>query len=267
MDFVSAWKAASIVLTGAFGILGLVKDFKDTKTGRVSKWGYVSLVGILLSTGFGVAAQLKESSDDAAKSLKLLKGIDRELSSITTASIEIAFKVPCSQDRFVAFCRELHQELAAGKNWDVIPSSRWKRPLFPKYYMVRVGFLPKNVAPVDYKQFNFPQNTILEVSAVAPPMKDASLSAWVYRDGQIEIFLDNPSMRVDSNDGTLTSLVDLHGTKIFVGLGPLFDDLSITRFIIKIKDGEQAGFDVDRPMEIGRLQTNDQGFIYFFDCP
>src|SRR5262249_48153487 len=29
MDFVSAWKALSIVFTGGFGILGLVKDFKN----------------------------------------------------------------------------------------------------------------------------------------------------------------------------------------------------------------------------------------------
>ena len=29
MDFVSIWKAASIILTGAFGVLGLLTDFKD----------------------------------------------------------------------------------------------------------------------------------------------------------------------------------------------------------------------------------------------
>ncbi len=68
MDFVTAWKASSIVLTGAFGILGLVKDFKDKKTNKVTIWGYISLCGILVSTAFGVIAQLKESSDtDRAK--------------------------------------------------------------------------------------------------------------------------------------------------------------------------------------------------------
>jgi hypothetical protein len=51
----------SILLTGAFGILGLLKEFKDKETGRITKWGGVSLVGILLSSILGVAAQLQTS--------------------------------------------------------------------------------------------------------------------------------------------------------------------------------------------------------------
>lgn len=62
MDFVTAWKATSIIMTGAFGILGLVKDFKNKETGRITNWGRVSLAGILISSGCGVIAQLKESS-------------------------------------------------------------------------------------------------------------------------------------------------------------------------------------------------------------
>jgi hypothetical protein len=72
MDFVAAWKATSIVLTGAFGILGLLKDFKDKNTGRVTVWGRISLAGILLSTSLGVVAQLKESTDQR-KSGRLLQ--------------------------------------------------------------------------------------------------------------------------------------------------------------------------------------------------
>jgi hypothetical protein len=67
MDFVSAWKAASVALTGAFGLMGLLTESKDKATGRLTTWGRVSLAGIALSTAFGVAAQLKESSDDAQR--------------------------------------------------------------------------------------------------------------------------------------------------------------------------------------------------------
>jgi hypothetical protein len=34
MDFVTAWKASLVVLTGGFGVLGLLKDFKDNETHR-----------------------------------------------------------------------------------------------------------------------------------------------------------------------------------------------------------------------------------------
>lgn len=47
MDFVSVWKALSIVVTGAFGILGLLRDFKDKLTNKITSWGKVSLIGIL----------------------------------------------------------------------------------------------------------------------------------------------------------------------------------------------------------------------------
>ena len=64
MDFVSIWKAVSILLTGLFGGLALLTDFKDKNSNRIT-WGYVSLFGIVSSTAFGVAAQLKATNDQA----------------------------------------------------------------------------------------------------------------------------------------------------------------------------------------------------------
>jgi hypothetical protein len=63
MDFVSAWKIISIGSTGAFGILGLVTEFKDPITKRLTRWGMVSLSGTVFSTLLGTAAQFKEASD------------------------------------------------------------------------------------------------------------------------------------------------------------------------------------------------------------
>lgn len=47
IDFVPAWKAIAIALTGAFGILGLVTEFREPNpkhheqkhTGKISIWG------------------------------------------------------------------------------------------------------------------------------------------------------------------------------------------------------------------------------------
>jgi hypothetical protein len=82
MDFVAAWKAISIALTGAFGILGLATEFKNKHTKKITKWGWVSLVGIIVSSVCGVAAQLKESHDDAAKSLDLAQKSSQTLNNI-----------------------------------------------------------------------------------------------------------------------------------------------------------------------------------------
>jgi predicted RNA-binding protein YlqC (UPF0109 family) len=43
MDFVSVWKAFSIVLTGAFGVLGLLTEFKDKATNKITRWGRIAL--------------------------------------------------------------------------------------------------------------------------------------------------------------------------------------------------------------------------------
>jgi hypothetical protein len=84
MDFVTLWKALSIVLTGAFGVLGLLKDYKDRATGKITVAGRVSLAGILLSSSLGFLAQLKESSDRerasaeaARQTLALARNTDR----------------------------------------------------------------------------------------------------------------------------------------------------------------------------------------------
>jgi hypothetical protein len=116
LDFVTAWKAISIALTGAFGILGLVKDFKDKETNRVTVWGYVSLGGILLSSGLGVVAQLKESQDDSVKALTLatttshsLIAVQRLLTTIGDPKVEIEYEFDCDaknrDTKYDKFCK------------------------------------------------------------------------------------------------------------------------------------------------------------------
>jgi hypothetical protein len=117
VDFPSAWKASSIVLTGAFGILGLLRDFKDKQTGKVTRWGYVSLAGILISTCLGVAAQLKEDLDDSAKSLALarksdatLNDIQKLLSPFDVQSAQLIFTVQCSDKFYRKLCASVRND-------------------------------------------------------------------------------------------------------------------------------------------------------------
>jgi hypothetical protein len=103
LDFVSIWKASSIVLAGAFGILGLLTEFKD-KDKKITKWGRISLIGILVTTLLGVIAQVKESSDSSDKALALAKksdetlnDIERSLSPLGRFTVLWVFNVDCEQ--------------------------------------------------------------------------------------------------------------------------------------------------------------------------
>jgi hypothetical protein len=122
MDFVTAWKASSIVLTGAFGVLGLLTEFKNEDKTKITRWGYVSLAGIVISTALGTAAQLRESEDNSSKALKLAQNTDntlnevqRLLSPLDEPVIDLTFQVPCKEKLHAQFCSS-----ARAASWDVI---------------------------------------------------------------------------------------------------------------------------------------------------
>ena len=48
MDLPSAWKATSILFTGAFGIPGLLKEYRDKAAGKIARWGKLSSGGIVV---------------------------------------------------------------------------------------------------------------------------------------------------------------------------------------------------------------------------
>jgi hypothetical protein len=135
IDFVSAWKAISIVFTGGFGILGLATEFKNKHTHKITKWGWVSLVGILISTILGVMAQLKESHDDARKAvenseiaLQLAKNtqttlgeVRRLLTPLGDPLLQLSFEVPCSDTAYKAFCLKAQRLPSEGLTDDKWP--------------------------------------------------------------------------------------------------------------------------------------------------
>jgi hypothetical protein len=118
MTFVTFWKASSVLLTGAFGILGLMRDYRSKETGEVTKWGKIALCGILISTIFGVIAQLQESSQDekakratAAQTLALAQKTDnavhdiqRLLTPISSPTVTVVWDIKCDSKLFRTFC-------------------------------------------------------------------------------------------------------------------------------------------------------------------
>jgi len=125
MDLVAIWKAASIVLTGAFGMLGLLTEFRDKTSGKVTTWGYLSLFGIVISSGGGFFAQIEDSFDQATQqskasmdSLKLLMGmhttlhdLQRTLSPIGKPRFDISLQLDCNNERYSRSCSSMIADL------------------------------------------------------------------------------------------------------------------------------------------------------------
>jgi hypothetical protein len=151
MDFWSAWKIISIASTGAFGILGLVTEFKDPDTKKLTRWGVVSLVGILASTVLGAAAQWKQTSDeqkkiaaDTAKTLAItgatkeaVENIQRVLTPFGEPEFHITLESPCN-DELEPFCKKVDaafQKWARKENFN----ERTDDPLIWKAWPSRIG--------------------------------------------------------------------------------------------------------------------------------
>jgi hypothetical protein len=134
MKLIDIWKAVSIVLTGAFGILGLLTDFKDQNTKKITKWGRISLAGIVITTLLGAAAQLKESHDDGKEALELaenskaqLEEIERVLTPIDQIMVRISVSGPCEEPSFAHICKTLSRPHVTVR--DLLTSGQFKNAM------------------------------------------------------------------------------------------------------------------------------------------
>jgi hypothetical protein len=244
IDLVTAWKAISIALTGAFGILGLLTEFKDKKTHRTTKWGWVSLVGIIVSSVCGVAAQLKESHDDAAKSLALsqrsnemLVNIDRVLSSLSGARYYVAFDVSCSDVMYIDLC-----EPSTAKRMGT--DSRTRKALFEHQIDVELfffvdakdadQFIRSNENPDERSTVGNLQLELLAANYDGAPYHNVLKGENLDRDDaylSIEDLL--PGVGEIQGDGRIRSLMDLKGTTLLIA-SPQGDLKSLEPRYVKI---------------------------------
>jgi len=242
MDWVSLWKAASIVLTGAFGILGLLKDYKDRATGRITLAGRISLAGILLSSTLGVLVQVKERSDQersraetARQTLALaqntattVKDLQRMLSPLEDLKLTFVFKLPCTGD-FKDACEHRRQAPASSDYWNFWPQSA--RQLS--------GDANLFVDPQDAARFMQGQldrgDLSMHVAAsvgpallLVPDMTGASAKFyWSAENGGL------------ASNGKLASMLDLpRATIIFTGTPDLFGSMQLSEFLLRAKNGQ-----------------------------
>ncbi|WP_029583843.1 hypothetical protein [Bradyrhizobium sp. URHD0069] len=245
MDFVALWKAASIVVTGIFGVLALLTEYRDKQTNKVTKWGYISLVGILVSAGFGVAAQLIENSQQetaretvAKQTLTLLENtgravgdIQRILSSIDDPAISIQIKIPCTDAEFVKFC-QLPAVILLGHS---IPEK-----LRPKFDLA-LGFC-------FIKEASATNRAAEELSHDCDLSLFASLSESASR-GTFELTRTKHGLVIDiwaktsvsQNTGKIVSLRDMYGSTVEV-FG-FRDGWTPGRFKVRTRSAQEVSFE------------------------
>lgn len=255
LDFVSTWKTISIALTGGFGILGLLKDFKDKATNRVTPWGWVSLIGIVVSSVCGIAAQLKESHDDAAKTLalaqksdKTLTEIERSLSPLDDPTLSIGFDIRCDDAKYLAFCQKLWQkQRKAGK---VLVMDDWAD--FPNP-------VPQVILPMRVDVFQDAKDAELFLGGKKEVgdwhtnvlstnyAKDKSLTTYANPDtAEITLAVLNyhasASATVMSN-GRIKSIIDIPGTTVMLtDPNNELSRLNLVAFELDIKNGQSIRY-------------------------
>jgi hypothetical protein len=236
MDFVSVWKASSIVLTGAFGVLGLLTEFKDKESRKITHWGYVSLAGILVSTILGAAAQIKESADDAEKSLAIVTGIQRELSpSVGELNFTMYFTVDCKNPDNKKICDNFTTGFDEIRYGDI----RWSRTFGKDYRGHDSRF--EYVAYINSKDKN--GYDVLILSLECNDNQESLDSLKAYHDPiDNTIRVEDPYSRVliTRSDGTIHSMMDLVGKTMSIhgNLGKV--SLSLGRLFAQGKTGEQV---------------------------
>jgi hypothetical protein len=169
-------KLAGLVLAGAFGALGLLKDFRDDKTKVLTKWGKIALYGILASTALAFVAQVldsaksahdakeseKRSQDQIARSNDILTDLDRSLNPLTNVRVTYWLSVPFEAPEFAAYRERLAKGVA-----DILASPNRKGT-------PRTGFVSRRSA-------NGPEAVSIPHSSPLMPQRDEVIPYYVLR--------------------------------------------------------------------------------------
>lgn len=168
MELFEVWKALAIVLTGAFGILGLATEFRRKSSKKITRWGYVSLAGIIVSTIGGVWAQFaevmsnqKKAAEDNQRILAVVQAtsstltntrtmmresnqttsdIRRLLSPLGSSRVMVSWAIPCTNPAYQAVCQAIAETQVGGAPFMISRPLPW--PAQPHGTRMTVAFKP-----------------------------------------------------------------------------------------------------------------------------
>jgi hypothetical protein len=270
VDFVTAWKAISIALTGGFGILGLLTEFKNKHTKKITNWGRVSLAGILVSSVCGIAAQLKESANDSAKALvlaqktdKTLNEIERGLYRLEDPEVFINFAVPCHEEKYKTFCQKLDRRdpQRDSRRWVGWPMENSEDLTIYLDVFVSEGEAERFEADPRYGGGDLS----LYVGITGEPGDAQVFVSAVSDDAEnVKVTLVQKHAKIVRNDGKAASMLDFDGATLILWNDTFsFHGLRPVGFAIETKDGQEVHMPRDSKLEEKTTRTETL-YIYKF---
>jgi hypothetical protein len=255
-DPLTWWKFFPIILTGFFGVLGLLTDYKDKETDKVTRWGWVSLTGILVSTILGAAAQLdetsKQQSEAAAKQAQapeMLTDIQRSLSIFDEPTVNASFSTPCD-----AIYKQFCADVDAWKKTAQIaapPSllKDWPGMSPPRILMIVSIFRNSQFADDSSIKPDWTMTFTLPISA--------SLDPWHQNQVIVSVNGNNVHPVANQNNGKLVSLDDLAKAWIEVDgkatiLGGGSESLTPVSIRLQFQNGRSLWAQPDSVVQSGR---------------
>jgi len=115
----------SLIISSILGLLGLLFNFKDKETGKLTKSGRVAFTILILSFCLGITSktielnnQRKKEISEATKAriaaeqtLKIATNVERVANAINDVSIDIDFSIPLTADIFTNLRNQIHKRL------------------------------------------------------------------------------------------------------------------------------------------------------------
>jgi hypothetical protein len=207
-----------------------------------------------MSTAFGVAAQLKESHDDAQKAYddgqralelanennNMLHDIRRGLHPLDGLVVDLDFDVPCVQERYAAFCEDVTRQ---HKDPVWVDSSNWigwprRLDLGILIYLFR-DRAAALLAIKGTKWGSISSDGDLSMLTLGRGL-DRTLAATPEGDGQVTIHMIDRHPVIQSSTGEITSILDLPGTTVVLCVVEQgLYGLDLTQFELRTKNGEK----------------------------
>ncbi|WP_263375548.1 hypothetical protein [Granulicella aggregans] len=280
MHILTSWKQWSIVITGAFGILALLTDFKTKKrhpvTGeeasRINIWGYVSLTGIILTVTGGVISQQRDAATETEKTYRLaqkadetLNDIQRSLAPIDNPRFTMSLRISCASKAFYEGCEKRGR----------LPGS-----IFGIKGVSLNGLPQDSSASVDVSIYQSPSSPALaallsggdystsrgdlefEIRASSRERDNSRWQFWFWDSGIDQINIYSASGRLEHTSGQLISILDLHGAVIVVGLdNEIMTEASPLVFQLVNKNGQSV-----RTSHFQKIAVPNKSYEDFFQA-
>ena len=140
----------SIILSGVLGILGLLFNYKDKTTGRLTKTGKAALTLLVISLCLGLTSKIveqrikqKAEESEAARariaaeqSLEISRNVERVVNAIESISVDVDLDIDFDSPIFDQFRDKISRDIGESLNdrgfsleeiSRKIPSVAWKR--------------------------------------------------------------------------------------------------------------------------------------------